>query len=231
MSRSSWIFNAPADARRPWERFAALGTERRFAKAALVYGVGDPSEEFYCLRSGRVQLHRIGRNGKPHILAILESGSTFGETSCLGNVPRTLSATVLEDAETLAFTADAALAAIAADPDLLRETMRAFALKQRSMRIEADDAQHLSTRARVALLLIHLGASYGRRRPGDAPELQRIRVATEQLAAMLGISRVTLSRALSELIDAGAIARDKRELMLLDAATLARIASEEASDL
>jgi CRP-like cAMP-binding protein len=227
MPRSSWIFNAPARAQRPWGRFASLGTARRFEKGTTVYAAGDPPDEFYYLRSGRVQLHGIGRNGRRRILAMLEPGSTFGETACLAGLPRTVSATVLEDAATLAFAAEAALAAIGSDPAMLRDTLRSFALKQRSLRLAADDALTLSTRARVALLLAHLGAAYGRRKAGDAPETRRIHVATEQLAAMLGISRVTLSRALSDLSKGGAIARDKRELLIVDAVSLAGFSSEE----
>lgn len=228
MPRSSWIFNAPAEGRRPWEQLASIGTLRRFDKGAVVYAAGDPSVEFFYLRSGRVQLHRVGRNGKQRILGIMEPGSTFGETSCLGGVARSLSATALEASEALAFSAEAALAAIRRDPELLRDTLRTFALKQQSMSGELEDVSALSTRARVALLLAHLGAAYGGRKPGDAPETQRIRVSTEQLAAMLGISRVTLSRALSDLIEGGAIARDKRELLIVSAVNLARFASEEA---
>jgi CRP-like cAMP-binding protein len=228
MPRSSWKFNAPASIQRPWEQFAALGTVRRFAKGAVLYTVGDPATELYCLRSGRVELHRIGRNGRRRILGILEPGSTFGETACLAGLPRNLTATALEDSEALAIPADVALEAIAADRAMLRETMRAFGLKERSLRLEADDALTLSTRARVALLLAHLGDAYSRNKPGDAPETRRIHVATEQLAAMLGISRVTLSRALSDLIEGGAIARDKRDLLIVNAVALAQFASEEA---
>ena len=44
---------------------------------------------------------------------------------------------------------------------------------------------------------------------------------------MLGMSRVTLSRALGELTDGGAIVRDKRDLVLVDRAKLALFARDE----
>ncbi len=227
MSQSTWILNAPTNVPQFWERYAALGTPRTFKKGVTVYAVGELPDQFYYLQSGRVQLHCDRPDGRQRIFAILEPGSTFGESSCFGALRRYVSATTLEDSETIAFTTEAALDAMAGDPAMMRQVLHSLARKQQGLGLQAEAEALMGTPARVALLLSHLGAAYGWHKPGDAAGHLRIHVPTEQLAAMLGISRVTLSRALSELIDAGAIARDKRDLVLVDRAKLARFAGEE----
>jgi CRP-like cAMP-binding protein len=221
---STWILNAPTDIPQFWERYAALGARRTFKKGATVYAVGELPDQFYYLQSGRVQLHCDRSDGRQRILAILEPGATFGESSCFGNIPRYVSATTLEDSETLAFTPEAAFDAMAGDQEMIRHVLHSMARKQRSLGLQAEASALMRTDARVALLLSHLGAAYGLRKPGDGPGHLRIHVPTEQLAGMLGMSRITLSRSLSELIDAGAIVRDKRDLVLVDRAVLMRFA-------
>ncbi len=217
MSQSTWILQAATDVPRFWERYAALGTHRAFKKGVAVYAVGERADFFYYLQSGRVQLHCDRPDGRQRILAILEPGATFGESTCFGDLPRYVSATTLEDSETIAFTTEAALEAMAGDPAMIRQVLHSLARKQQGLGLQAEASALMRTSARVALLLEHLGAAYGR----------RIHVPTERLAAMLGMSRVTLSRALSELIDAGAIVRDKRDLVLVDRAKLALFAGEQ----
>ncbi len=227
MSTSTWILNAPGRSPHFWERYAALGTPRAFKKGVTVYAVGEAPDCFYYLQSGRVQLHCDRADGRQRILAILEPGGTFGESSCFGELPRYVSATTLEDSQTLAFTIEAALEAMAGNPEMTRAVLHSLARKQRGLGLQAEAAALMRTSARVAMLLVHLGAAYGRRKEGDAPETLRIHVPTEQLASMLGMSRVTLSRALGELTDGGAIVRDKRDLVLVDRAKLALFARDE----
>jgi putative peptide zinc metalloprotease protein len=57
---------------------------------------GDPGDEFYCIRSGRVELTRRGEDGGGIRVASLGPGEFFGEVALLLKTPRNATATAVE---------------------------------------------------------------------------------------------------------------------------------------
>lgn len=70
---------------------------RPYSAGAVLFEEGDPGSRMYVLRSGRVKIaKRVG--GCEVTLAILGAGDFFGEMALLEKLPRSATATVLEDA-------------------------------------------------------------------------------------------------------------------------------------
>ena len=63
-----------------------------------VFSEGDRGTTMYIVQSGKVELSR-GVDGELHPLGVMEKGDFFGEMSILEGLPRTNTATVVEDAE------------------------------------------------------------------------------------------------------------------------------------
>jgi CRP-like cAMP-binding protein len=70
--------------------------ERNFHAGRVIFVEGDPSNEAYLLKSGRVDIVRRNR-GKRLVLQNLEAGDIFGEMGLLLENIRTADAVVMED--------------------------------------------------------------------------------------------------------------------------------------
>jgi CRP-like cAMP-binding protein len=70
---------------------------RPYPAGTVLFEEGDPGSRMYVLRAGRVKISkRIG--GAEILLAVLGPGDFFGEMALLEKLPRTATATVVEDA-------------------------------------------------------------------------------------------------------------------------------------
>lgn len=75
---------------------------RCFPVGCVLFQEGDPGEELFVMRQGKVQISRR-INGRDLIITVMREGNFFGEMSLLLNRPRSATATVIEPAECLVF--------------------------------------------------------------------------------------------------------------------------------
>jgi CRP-like cAMP-binding protein len=100
-----WMFGimrSPTFAKVPAVQMAALFSKLeplQVAAGSVVIQEGEGGDYYYLIRSGRAQVTRHGRTGKPVILAELSAGDGFGEEALLSGEPRNATVTMLEDAE------------------------------------------------------------------------------------------------------------------------------------
>src|SRR5271166_4833649 len=58
------------------------GTLQTFPHQAVIYRPGEPLQTAYFVKTGRVRLMHIGRNGRAAVFAILRPGDVFGDVFC-----------------------------------------------------------------------------------------------------------------------------------------------------
>ncbi|MEL6545358.1 MAG: cyclic nucleotide-binding domain-containing protein [Myxococcota bacterium] len=93
---------------------ASFGEELVLPKGQVLFREGDPPDFFYVIQSGRVRISRVVGGMGEEALAILESGTYFGEMELIdGSLPRAAQATAHENIVLAAF-----------NVDTLRELMR-----------------------------------------------------------------------------------------------------------
>jgi toluene monooxygenase system ferredoxin subunit len=98
-------------------KLAALARREEYDPAAVIYGVGDPAEDFFVLDSGRVEF-RIGRDERTSPAGfMLRKGEVFGWAALLDSHPRRIaSARCLERSAVLRIDGRQTLNALEADP-------------------------------------------------------------------------------------------------------------------
>ncbi|WGY73037.1 Crp/Fnr family transcriptional regulator [Burkholderia cepacia] len=201
-----------------WVGAADLGRSTRYDKGATIYRQGDPGTTFYFVLSGRVQVSIFQRDGAEFILEVMGRWSMFGESPAIDGHPRIATAITVEASELLEFDIRTIEAAIPARPELAMSLMRVIALKQR---ILASRIQYLALPRpdmRIGELLGRLADLYGERHDGRT--LITIPLTHEQIAAMTGATRVTVTRALKRLADLGAIEIRQRRIWVTDPSRL-----------
>ena len=167
-----------------------------------VFRRGDPPNGFYGLKSGRLKAFTLREDGKEAILAVLEAGNWFGQTSMASRQPRLRDVVALERSS-------AFVVRTAAFDDLMNNEafFRAIAelqtIHMNWLYRMVEDATLHSTRARIARRLLLLAS-------GDVTMLSQSRedvtISQDTLAMMLGITRQTLSLELKAMAEKGAIA-------------------------
>jgi hypothetical protein len=71
-------------------------TLRQYAPGEAIIREGEPGECAYIIEKGRVEITRE-KGGKPSHIAYLEAGMTFGEMSMVDDLPRSATATAVEE--------------------------------------------------------------------------------------------------------------------------------------
>jgi CRP-like cAMP-binding protein len=202
------------------DRIVALGTPRPYRTGEHVYRQGEESCRFHVVMSGRVRIYLHRPDGSERVLAYAEPGSSLGEAGCLDGRPRHLASMATQPSEIVSVTREALLEAARSDLELLLEVTRRIAYKQRVMQLHVL-IDGLPARERVTLLLGHLVEAYGEVTLDTSARLS-IRPAVDELALMVGLTRVTMSRELSRLVAEGVLIKDGRAIVVQDLPALRR---------
>jgi toluene monooxygenase system ferredoxin subunit len=109
------LFTGASDATQA--KLAALARREEYDQGAVIYGVGDPAEDFFVLDSGRVEF-RIGRDERTSPAGfMLRKGEVFGWAALLDSHPRRIaSARCVERSAVLRIDGKQTLNALEADP-------------------------------------------------------------------------------------------------------------------
>jgi CRP/FNR family transcriptional regulator, cyclic AMP receptor protein len=202
------------------DRLAKLSsTVRLYPRGAVIYRQGESGAHFYQLLSGRVRIFIAMASGTERVLSYAEPGSTFGESACFDERPYYTTAVAVRLSELRVIPRDAVLRAARDTPEVLRDVFRALVRKQRQLAMHVA-AERLCARDRATLLLNFMVEAYGDSVTGSPGVRLHLGVSIEELASMVGVTRVTMSRELSHLVRRGTVAKEGLDIIVLDPGAL-----------
>jgi len=109
----------------PFARFL-----KHYPVGHILFHEGDPGEEMYILRSGKVAIKKRAGDGDT-VLAVMEKGDFFGEMAILERLPRSASAEVTEPADIIEIGSDVFGDMIKANPEIAIRMMRKYSIRLR----------------------------------------------------------------------------------------------------
>lgn len=188
----------------------AEATHQRLRKGDFVFRVGDPGNAVFVLLAGRVKTYKIAPSGRQVILWFGFPGEVFGITEVSDAKGRRVNVQACEDSQVATVPEAAFGRFLDSHPGasrLLRRVMsaRLGILANVLVNLVVDDAH-----ARIAKLILHLGARYGVRQ-GEVIHLQ-IPLTHQEIANMTGVNRQTASRILGEFRREGLLSIDNRRI-------------------
>lgn len=192
----------------------------RLARAGVLYRKGHPESAFYAIVRGLIKISSVTPDGREGILALIEAGNWFSESTLLDGQPNPYDATAVEDTELLVIARERFEAL------LLRQPFAAAIARLEAQRLRAvfsmvEDTMLRDMQTRVArrlLVLAHGDATMA------AQTRAQVQVSQDALAMMLGVTRQTLAKELKVMVDARVLTIGYGRIDILDVPALKRYA-------
>jgi CRP-like cAMP-binding protein len=182
----------------------------------LVFSEGDPADELYLVRSGRVAIAKRSIDGRESVVALMEEGDLFGEMSLFDEEGRSADARALEPCELLGVPFAPIRVVLEEQPVLLWHVVQLLARRLRVTDAALADTVFLDVTGRTAKRLLEIA--------GDHDEFT-LPVTQEELAGMVGASRERVNKAIAAFIRLGWLSQTERRYRITDRVQLARRAT------
>ncbi len=192
----------------PPDAFAAFfqaGPAVPYRKGQLIYMQGQTPDYLYCLKEGIVRTVILSDQGEEKLLTVYRSGSIFGEASFFDGGPRVSTAAAQSSCRIIRLSHETVDSLFRADPALASAMIAYLAGTVRLLSAHVDTMSFQRARQRLCRLLLHYSA-----------EDSAIHATHEELASVLGVSRVTVSRILGSLAEQGLLKTGYGTVTLLD---------------
>ncbi len=182
----------------------------KFSDENIVQHRGDISSNFFAIIKGQIKLGRYDEQGEMRAMIMLGEGDSFGEMACLGNFPRIADAEAVGDAELIEISEKKFAAALLASPALSREVMRVLSRQLQ----EAMDNLIIYRKLPAPLRLVRalLMMCEDRKAPID------LAIRHQELAELVGVSRMSIAKTLELLEQLKFIERGYRQISVIDLA-------------
>lgn len=224
LQRINWLAALrPSEA----ETLRRASTPSSYQPGEAVFAPTRHPEFVYLLEEGLVRIYRLSSQGGEYTLAYIHPGEVFGEVSVLAERPRDSFAVARRRSRILQMPREVFVKTLLANRSVLYEVTKKIGRLLKTCQSRSEDLVFRDAPGRLACLLLRLGEESGTR-SGDRISLG-LRLTQDELAKLIGTTRQTVSAALQEMIGAGLIEREDRDLVLLDPPGLRRLADLPAS--
>jgi CRP-like cAMP-binding protein len=206
-----WIFEDLS----PEER-QALGTcaiRKVYHEREVIFSQGEKADQMFLIKAGRVKLSKLTKEGGEIILDLRKGGDFIGENILHEEIDYPLSATCLAETLTCGFTKKIFEKLVLDYPSIGLQVIKNLSKRMTilSDRVESIALTTIAEKLYRSLLLV--ASEYGKRESrGFVIDLP---FTHEELSFLVGVHRVSITRALKELRRTGKIIQDKKKITLI----------------
>jgi CRP/FNR family transcriptional regulator len=192
----------------------------------IFYTPMDLSETLFVLQSGRVRIYRALPEGRELTLAVLESGTVFGEMSLTGQRLRASYAVAMEESEVSAMCRADVERLVLDKPAVGLQLIHLLSGRLAVYEARMEGLGLKEVPARLAGLILELVEGQGVR-TGEGYRIPT-RYTHHQLGTMIGANREAVTRAFARLRDAGVVELRRRYVHVRNLDLLSRTAEGAA---
>jgi CRP/FNR family cyclic AMP-dependent transcriptional regulator len=199
--------------------YARLSTVS-LGRGETLFREGDPGDALHVVADGKVKICRTSSDGRENVLAILGPGDLLGELAIFDSQRRGATAAAVTDSTLATLAKDDFHAWLAEYPAVASSLLHALAVRLRQTNEAMADLVFADVPGRIAKTLLGLAERFGE------ADGEGVRVAhdltQEELAQLVGASRETVNKALSDFAARGWLRLDNKAVVLLDPERLER---------
>jgi len=207
-------------------QLSSLFKPRAFNKNEVIFEQGEEGEGLYVIKSGKVKICTVAQDGIELIFTFLTVGDLLGEMSILDGRPRSATAIAAADTETLFVSRTDFMNYLKAYPQLYIEIIAVLCQRLRETDKHLEELSFLDVSGRLARKLIET-AKDGLHNEKDMNSLPVCSISQEELATIVGASRVMVNKILNSFAELGLISIARKNIMIINSHELNRIARYE----
>jgi CRP/FNR family transcriptional regulator, dissimilatory nitrate respiration regulator len=174
---------------------AGITVTKSLEKGDYLFHEGEPSEGFYIVQHGAINVHRVNAAGKEQVIHVFRAGESFAEASVASAGGYPADARALESSQVLLVGRSGFLGLVGRQPELALRMLGSMSIHLRTLVGQLEDLTLKDVETRLANWLV-------KRCPdpeGQAPVTIELTVTKRVLAAELGTVSETFSRTLAKL--------------------------------
>ena len=209
------------------QAIARVARRQMLSAGETLFHTGTAGDAMYVIEAGSLKISRITPSGKERIIRVLGQGEVIGEMALFDDQPRSADAVSLEDTVLIRIPKVEFLNLLERIPLLAIRFLAVLASRLRKMNEKLEELTFLTARRRIARLLLEMMEVAAGEITG-APTI-RLKLTQEEMAALIGTSRETVSRILSDLQESRIISVEEKVLQTHDWSTLQGLAEMDQS--
>ncbi|WP_301122258.1 cAMP-activated global transcriptional regulator CRP [Mycolicibacterium fortuitum] len=191
-----------------------------FRRTEVVFSEGEPGDTLYIIAAGKVKIGRKSVDGRDSLITLMGPSDMFGELAIFDPGPRTSTVTALTEVKAVTMSRSVLRSWIADRPEIAEQLLRVLARRLRRTNDNLSDLIFTDVPGRVAKQLLYLAQRFGSR-DGTALRVDH-ELTQEEIAQLVGSSRETVNKALSDFAQRGWIRVQGRSILIDNAERLAK---------
>ncbi|OZU87990.1 Crp/Fnr family transcriptional regulator [Virgibacillus indicus] len=197
------------------EPIIELAKNRIYRHGSHVFMQGDPLTNVYFIHQGKIKIYKTDFHGKEQIVNVLQPGDMFPHQGFFRQDDYPAHSEVLEDAVLIYIPIHLFENFLITHPEICVKLFKVLGDIIVDLQRRLEEKILHNTYEQIIMLLLRLAKNYGK----ETSE-SRVRITTQftnrELANMIGSSRETVSRTLTQLKKKNLVQADKSGFILLD---------------
>ena len=206
------------------EEFRELETifqPRAYRKNQVIFVEEETGEYMYVVIAGKVKASKTSATGKETLLAIHQPGDFFGEMSLLDGKTSPATVSAIEDCKIAIISRADFQRLLMCNERVVSQIIQVLCSRLRSVWNQVQSLSYSNADSRIRAGVLQLARRHG---INDARGiLINLKITHDELAKMVGTSRETVTRTLTDLQKQGIIKMADRRIIVCDAKKLAPI--------
>lgn len=187
---------------------------KHYKKGEIIFYEGDKGEAFFFIRSGKIKIYKTSMDGRDITLNILGKGSIFAEVTLFNDVNYPATVEVIENSEVGMILNKDIEKMILNNNVLALQIIKVLSKRLYRSQKTIKDLAFSDTYNRTSSALLDLCERHGKITNGGI-EID-IGITRQDIANMVGTSRETVSRIISDLRKEGIINTASKKIIILD---------------
>lgn len=193
------------DAVSPWmaadypaiKKYLSLGTEKLFPKGAILISPGVRCNDLFYIVSGNMKLSLVNYQGEEKLISVIGAGGLIYEGFPQGNDCSSVFVTAMGNCQLIKLTEQQLTTLLDKDPAVASDILKYLHLKYKMLLTLYQGLIFCSPSQRLCRLFCLLSNTFGEKQ-GDKL-IVYLRLTQNQLADLLGLSRVTVAHILKDM--------------------------------
>ncbi|TFJ93593.1 Crp/Fnr family transcriptional regulator [Lentibacillus salicampi] len=197
------------------EPIIGLAKHRMYRHGTHIFMQGDPLTNVYFIHQGKIKIYKTDFHGREQIVNILQPGDMFPHQGFFRKDNYPAHAEVSEDAVLIYIPIESFEIFLVNHPEICVKLFRVLGDIIVDLQSRLEEKILHNTYEQIIMLLLRLSKGYGKRTRDGMVKLTT-QFTNRELANMIGSSRETVSRTLTQLKKYNLVATDKSGTVVLD---------------